>query len=120
MARSGGIIGTVAGALRVEAVAAANPRRAEIDLIAAGVERVAGQIASVTRPGFLYFAATTQYLAERLAAAVCHEHGVPVDRADDVAVYLTAAMQEFAVSLLAEFDVAHFDAWIAAQEQAEG
>lgn len=102
---------------RTRVSAAARKRRAEEEhRIASGVYAVAKEIAPLVREGSLYWAAPLQYITEQMAPRVCAEHGVPLTNVDNVAGYLLAALNEYVVALVGEFDVAHFEQWIAAQD----
>lgn len=86
-------------------------------VIGDGVRLVAEQIEEVADPRLLAVIAPLQFVAETSAVGVCRQHGVPLERFEDVAAYLLAALQEYVVALVGEFDVEHFEAWIAAQNQ---
>lgn len=89
-------------------------REHEPAVIADGVRAVAEEIAPMVKPGSLYWTAPFQYVIEQMAPRVCVAHGLDPERVDDVAGYLLAALNEFAVALVGEFDLEHFEAWTAA------
>jgi len=88
------------------------------DLVAAGVRSTAVLIADLVVPGSLWWVAPLQFVCEQMSVRVCHQHGLPPERRDDVATYLMAALQEYVHALAGEFDPEHFEAWIAAESKA--
>ena len=88
--------------------------RDETAEIAAGVRAVAREIAPIVESGALYWRAPLQFVAEQMSGRVCRQHGLAEGRADDVAAYLLAGLNEYVVALAGEFDAEHFEAWTAA------
>lgn len=110
----------ISAAKRKAAVILLKDSASEADMIAAGVRLVAGEIAPLVKQGALYWTAPLQYVVEQMAPRVCREHGLELDRVEDVAGYLNAAFQEYVVALVGEFDVDHFEVWTAAMKVQEG
>lgn len=94
----------------------------EAQAVANGVYQVAREIERVQHPLPLFARAPIQYVCEQMAWAVCKAKGIPLERHPDVAAYLLAGVQEYAVALFGEFDETHFEEWsaaLAAGEQRE-
>lgn len=88
--------------------------------IAFGVLAVAREVSPHLDPGALYWVAPFTYVAEQMAPRVCAAHDVPPAQAEDVAAYLLAALNEYVVALVGEFDIEHYEAWTAAAALRDG
>lgn len=114
--RSGGLIGAVR-----EAVAAPPARTSErVESIVAGVRETLVEIEPVANAELLHITGPLHYVAEQATLGILRLRKLPRDRGDDVVSYVQAALQEYVVSLVGEFDVEHFEAWIAAQDDQTG
>jgi hypothetical protein len=70
-------------------------------------------IADLVVPGSLFWVAPLQYVTEQMGVRFCEQNNM-MDRVDEVQAYLMAGLQEYAVALVADFDMDHFEAWTAA------
>lgn len=105
---------------RVRTRAAVRKRQqSEAHAVAQGVYQVARDVERHPHPLPLLARAPLQYVCEQMAWAVCKAKGIPFERHTDVAAYLLAGLQDFAVSLFGDFKMEHFEAWTAAAAAGE-
>lgn len=86
-------------------------RADESSTIGMGVQAVAREIVGEVEAGSLYWRAPLTYVAEQIAPRVARSHGVSESDLVDLTVYLLSGLQEFLVSMVADFDAQHFAAW---------
>lgn len=108
--RRGGLVG--------RARALARPP-SEAEIVAAGVHATAEKLAAagIITEHLLWWVASTQYMAEMIAPALCRQRRLSPDREDDVAAYFSVAFRDYAAAMITDFDVVNFEAWIAQQEE---
>lgn len=87
--------------------------------IGQGVYTIARDLHGRQLPLPVYITAPLVYVCEMIAASLVKREPRLADRHDDVARYLMAALNEFAVALVETLDVEHFEEWIVAAERQE-
>lgn len=86
----------------------------QVEQVVAGVRVTAALIVDVVPPGSLWWSAPLQFIAEQASVRVCKHYEIPMDRVDDVAAYLLGGLQEYMHAMIGEFDMQHFETWVAA------